>query len=449
MNHLLTQTAQSLLTALQTGALGRPIPAYRVETIAGPRAGAVRVYAGLETGTLYRLLSSNDAALARQFFAWQFPGHPAVYLDGRAVRLEAAWPPELQKSVRLRDICPYPKGNGRWVVGVNEFSQTVIACLDDRTPNWLVAGTTGSGKTTVLLSVGLQMAQDPTSRLILIDGKEGAGLSPLANLPNVIGPIATDIPMARGALAWVHSQLQERYQIIASAGEGAMAGFPRLVVIFDEFQEFAGNPGVAELLRRIVSRGRAARIHVVAATQHPVVAMFGDPTVKRNMPGRVALRVLDAKASELVVGSSTPRADYLLGQGDAYVIGGQVVHRTQVALVGRKDLDEQPRQSPQLDQWPEFDNDFGQEPPERRYTGEELALALIAAAQGWGRPRLQEAFERAGLSRPGSSKADLLLRLGREQLTALGKFRYNLREEEEAEEEHFSGPGPGDIVDAF
>jgi hypothetical protein len=422
---LLNQTAQAVIQASAVGVLGRQaIQILHAETVAGPRAGAVRFYAGLASGTLYRALSVDNVAVGRQFIAWPFPGEPAVYLDGRAVRLEAPWPPELaQDCIRLSAVNHRPRHNGQWVLGVNEVGQTVIPALDDRTPHWLVAGTTGSGKTVGMLSAGLQLAQDRNNHLVLVDGKMGAGLGQLVGLPGVVGPLAVDIAAVRSALGWVCGELARRYQAIASAHDPQeVQKFPRLVILFDEFQEFTGDPVVAGLLRRILSMGRAAKIHAILATQHPTVAAFGeDGSLKRNLPGRIALKVLDAKASEVVVGASNPRADHLTGAGDAYAIGGAGIHRTQLVLVDERDLNSAPREPAALAEWPEFQaEDLGQEPTVQwAYTGEELAHALNAARQDWGRPRLQEALGLAGLSRPGSNRAQRLLDLGREQLDSL------------------------------
>ncbi len=448
---LLVQTAQGLVQIAGMGVLtkGEPVQVFRVETVAGPRAGAVRLYAGLATGTLFRALASDNAAMARQFIGWHFTGDPSVYLDGRTIRIEAPWPTELaQASVRLRSVCRQPKGDGRWVLGVNEVGQTVVASLSDETPSWLLGGTTGSGKTVALLSAGLQLSWDPSARLVLVDGKMGAGLGPLVNLPGVMGPLVTEVAMAREALGWVHGELQRRYRVIVSDGEKAARRFPRLVVLFDEFQEFTGDAVVAELLRRIVGRGRAARVHCLLATQHPTVKTFGDEAVKRNLPGRVALKVLDAKASEVIVGAPVPRADRLMGAGDAYAIGN-TIHRTQLVLVDERDLDEAERQPTELAEWPGFEpEDVGQEPTVQwRYSGEELAYGLAGAWRGEGRPRLQRALERAGLGRPGSTRAERLLHLCREQFEVLEELGVGLAEVVPKVFAESEGTRPGQIID--
>ncbi len=449
---LLNRTAQALMQAAGAGLITRePTHIFSAQPIVGPRAGAISLYAGLGTGKLYRALSADHAALARQFFGWHYTGNPSVYLDGPALRIEAPWPSGLaQDSIRLTAVSRQPKGNGRWVLGVNERGQNIIGKLDNDTPNWLLGGTTGSGKTVAMHNMGLQFSWDENTRQILIDGKMGAGLGVLANLPGTAGPVAADVVAARSALGWVHTQLEKRYAMIAAEGERAIQSLPRLIILFDEFQEFTVDPIVLELVRRIVNRGRAARIHTILATQHPTIPeAFGkDSTIKRNLPGRIALKVLDAKASEVIIGASTPRADRLVGRGDAYTIAGSI-HRAQLCLVDDHELGQAERQPTPLEAWPPFaPADIGQEPTVQwAYTGEELAYSLKAAHRGNGLPTLRAELEGAGLSKPGYTRGDRLMRLCQEQLQVLGELGLGLQDVPPTISEDDRGPQSGQIVD--
>jgi DNA segregation ATPase FtsK/SpoIIIE-like protein len=171
-------------------------------------------------------------------------------------------------------------------------------------------------------------------------------------------------------------------------------------------------------------------VSLVLATQHPTNAAFGNnATIKRNVPGRIALRVSDAKSSEVAIGQSTPRADWLLGAGDAYAVVPGAVQRLQIAFLTRTELDRLQTGVPELVAWPEFSAEsIGQMPVGNVaiYSGAELAVSLINARDDGGRPALVKALESSGLGKPGNVRADRLLRLGRDQLTALRSDGWSL-----------------------
>jgi len=409
---VLNDWARRLINAAQQGALtkGKPMQIRRAETVAGPRAGAVELHAGMGAGRLLRALSADDCALARQFIPFAFTGEPAVYMAGRYVRVEAGWPSDLAETmIRLTDLGAYPKDGGRWIAGKNELGQTVTLGLNDKTPHFLLAGATGSGKSVALRSAVLQLSRDPDNHLVLIDGKWGEGLGMLVRLPGVVGPLATDVVDVRAALGWTLSEMKRRYQ-------GDAPG--RVIVVVDEFQELTGDAVVVEGLRRLVAQGRAAHVHCLLATQHPALSSFGDPAIRRNLVGRLALKVMDYEASKVVVGSNRPRADHLLGAGDAYAIAPAGLHRAQLAYVDSHDFDQAERTDSALEEWPEFEaEDLGQDVggrPSPWPEPAEVGAALAAACLNRGRPWLKDMIEASDLPRPGSDRARRLLGLGRE-----------------------------------
>lgn len=409
----------------------KPIHLHQIMAVAGPRAGALEIDAGLDAGTLMKKLRADDHALHRQLIPWHFKGSPVVYMSRRYVRLEAGWPEGVAvTNIRLTEMGQNPRGNGRWIAGMNEYGATITLGFNDRVPHYLLGGYTGSGKTYAMRSAIAQLAQDAENQVILIDGKYGDGLLILQNLPNVVGPVAIDIPQARQALSWAISEMRQRFE------QRHMA--TRIIVIIDEIQEFTKDDVITEMIRILAAQGRGARVHLLIGTQHPKADAFGDEsTIKRNLPGRVALQTEDHIASKVVVGGSDPRADHLMGAGDAYAITPQAVHRTQLAYIPDHELENQWSTSqPALQQWPPFDPESAgtlpiEDNPKWSYTGEELALGLVQAHLGNGRPTLQSAFEEQGLSCPGSVRADRLLKLTREAYVNLTAMNWTLKDQRE------------------
>jgi hypothetical protein len=410
-----------MIDAAYDGAFGRPVVIDNVRGIPGPRAGALEIFAGLNAGRLLKALNGSDAALLRQFIPWNFVGEPCAYMSGRALRVEAGWPPGVAEvKIHLHQLGEHPRGGGRWIAGRNERGHTIIAGLNNKTPHFLVSGSTGSGKSVALRSAVIQLAQDEANQIVLLDGKYGESLKLVERLSGVVGPVAIEKPAMRAALGWTCEQMRRRYRALATAGNTS----GRLVVVFDEFQEAVSDTVIVDLMRKIAAQGRAAGVHLMAATQHPTVDAFGNASTRRNLVGKLALRVEDPDASRVAIGGKLPRADYLLGAGDAYAVGPGTIHRIQCAFVDNSDVGKAGQGGWLVPEWPEYDAEaIGQELPEVgwSYSGQELAVGLISAAEREGRPTLIKRLDQAGLGRPGSEKAARLLGLGRD---AYGQLRH-------------------------
>lgn len=390
-----------------------------INAVPGPRVAVLEILAGVDAGRLLKVLSADDCALVRQLIPWDFDMPPSVYLRGRRVRVEAAWPKDLQRrSIRLDTLGQCPKDGKRFITGINEHGSTVRLAFTDSTPHVLVSGTTGSGKSYAMRSTVAQLSRNPRARFVLIDGKWGEGLGPLQGISGQVGPLATDFADVRGALFWACMEMKNRY---LSKAQGSPQEYPPIVVAFDEFQEFTGSSNgddaTVEMLRRIAVQGRAANVHILAGTQHPSVDVFGDKATRRQFSGRIALKVLDYPSSEAAVGGPSPRADlHLLGHGDAYVIAPSAVQRVQMAYIPPADLRKYAGGQPALDAWPEYDAeelgwaeaDKGR--PKADFTEAHLALGLIAAQEGIGRPTLLDRMRALTGKGMGSGRAARLLK---------------------------------------
>lgn len=428
---LLNQLGETLYDAAAECVLdSRPITISRIDTIAGPRAGAVEMWAGLDAARLLRALAADDCALVRQFIPWEFPMRPAAYLSGRTVRVEAGWPDDLaQKAIKVSSLSQRTSvvdRSDRWIAGINELGSVVTLGFSDAVPHLMVSGTTGSGKSVALRSMLVQLARHG-ARLVLIDGKFGDGLrikdggQTLDHLSGAVGPIATDLDSARAALAYAVKEMTDRY-------EHPGAAYARLVVVIDEVQELTADTAIVDMIRRIAAQGRAAKVSIVLATQHPVNDAFGDSAIKRNVTGRIALLVADDVASRVAVGQSTPRADWLYGKGDAFVVLPGAVHRTQIAYIDSAEIKRELTAQPLMAEWPVMSaedlNNTVQS--SAAYTAPEMAVSVISAYHGYGRDKLQRALVEADLGKPGTPRAIRLMGLGRDLLGYLRDEGYDL-----------------------
>jgi len=94
---------------------------------------------------------------------------------------------------------------------------------------------------------------------------------------------------------------------------------PRIVIVFDEFADLMTNKSAKKYaegpLRMLVSKGRAAGLHLILSTQRPENNVV-IPLIRDNLPNRIALRVASIANSKLIIGS--PDAANLVGRGDLY-----------------------------------------------------------------------------------------------------------------------------------
>ncbi|WP_447924992.1 FtsK/SpoIIIE domain-containing protein [Georgenia muralis] len=208
-------------------------------------------------------------------------------------------------------------------------------------PHALVAGSTGSGKSELLLSwlTALAVRCSPaTLQVVLVDYKGGATFAPLAGLPHTAG-VLTDLDPAgtERALSSLRAEVRRREALLAGAGAPDIASYTaaghrlaRLLVVVDEFRVLAeAHPEVLSALVRLAAQGRSLGLHLVLATQRPGGAV--GPEIRANLGVRVCLRVLEPADSVEVVG--TPRAAGLDGPGRA-LLRTDRVRELQVAWAG-------------------------------------------------------------------------------------------------------------------
>lgn len=171
----------------------------------------------------------------------------------------------------------------------------------------LVAGKTGSGKSTFLHIVVTNLALyfSPSEiQFYLIDFKKGVEFRTYAanRLPHArVVAIESDREFGLSVLERLDAVLQERGELFRSCGVQDVPSFrrqfpkepmPRLLLLIDEFQEFfVAEDRVASraslLLDRLVRQGRAFGIHVMLGSQ----TLGGAYSLARSTMGQVAVRV--------------------------------------------------------------------------------------------------------------------------------------------------------------
>lgn len=195
-------------------------------------------------------------------------------------------------------------------------------------PHLLIAGATGSGKSVIINALVFCVLHRPPrdipggARLILIDPKR-VELSAFRRCPHVLR-YASEPDTMLSALHGAMTLCESRYKLMQRHGVKKYAGADCYVII-DEFADLmtTQRKAVQPLIQRLAQIGRAARVHIVLATQTPISRVL--PTeIKCNFDSRFGLRTRSAQDSRNIIGRKglelLPRygqAYYMSPEGEA------------------------------------------------------------------------------------------------------------------------------------
>jgi DNA segregation ATPase FtsK/SpoIIIE-like protein len=198
-------------------------------------------------------------------------------------------------------------------LGIDEDGNAVSIGLPER--NLLLGGEPGAGKSAALSLFIASAALDPTVALTLLDGKQ-VELAPWSgSAEHFVGP---DMKQAIEVLKDLCAEMDRRYSVLLDARLRKIerkGEFGLHVVAIDELAFYMRGgkrderTELTETLRDLISRGRAAGIIVIAATQKPSNDII--PTFVRDLFSfRMALRCTTPEASDTILGQGWASQGY-------------------------------------------------------------------------------------------------------------------------------------------
>ena len=226
------------------------------------------------------------------------------------------------------------------ILGTDEHNESIVLNLSEHHegPHGLIAGTTGSGKSVLLLNMLLSIAVNCSPKdvnMLIVDYKGGSLFQQLQvngrRLPHVSGVLSNHSGGIGRILSSISYECIRRQKLFAEAHKRSrkaisslqeyrrlsdaieMESLAELILVVDEFAELKKEePEFMKTLISLARTGRSLGLHLVLCTQK--ISGVVDDEIIANTKFKIALRSATSSESNAII--NTPEAAFLIHPGE-------------------------------------------------------------------------------------------------------------------------------------
>lgn len=205
------------------------------------------------------------------------------------------------KYIKTKGICEF-------AIGYTHGEKLITINLE-KVVHLLIAGETGSGKSTLIRSIITSLIlSNKRISLYLVDLKNGAEFN-VFHKSNKVKAFCRDIDETEKLLLKLSDEVDKRYNlffennVVDIKEYNKLKGVKKLdykILIIDEFADLQNEKNSISILETLAAKARACGIHLIISTQRPDSKIING-RIKANIPCVIGLKTLNDINSRIII----------------------------------------------------------------------------------------------------------------------------------------------------